>query len=157
MAETLYKRAMTIAQAQGMSEVELEQRMSERGLHFPAAYMDTFANPDDIRVIAEILEVPSSRLFEVTNFIGDLVDALFEEMWPQHADKIERPREVARDLVLRNEFKWNSLRSSIRHQVKSVLRAMETTFGSSYGCQYPDCVDCTNRCLIDGHLLGPEG
>ena len=157
MDESLYTRVMAIAHGLGMTEVELEERMIERGLHFPAAYMDTFATPDDIRVIAEILGAPSSRLFEVTNFIGDLVDALFAEMWAQHADKIEMSKEVAREKVLKNEYKWNSRKSSIRHQVKLVLRAMETPSESLYECQYPDCADCTARCLVDGHLLGPEG
>ena len=157
MAEGLYKRVQAIAQIHGMSDTHLAELMIDHGLRYHPSYMDSFASPDDIRVIAKILGVPSSRLFEVTTHIGDLLTALVEEKWPQHESRVSISKQEAFKRVMESEYRWNSRQSSIRNQVDLVLKALESPSGKVYGCQYPDCDDCITRCAVTGRMIGPEG
>ena len=156
MDESLYTRVMAIAYGLGMTEVELEDRMMERGLPFPAEVIDTIASADDLRVIADILEVPSSIFTGVTPPKDDPLSALFEEMWDQYSSKINLPKDIAYQKVVAAEYRWNSNKASNRSQMELALKALEEVPKGAIGCRYPDC-DCPDRCSVDGHLLGPEG
>ena len=156
MAEGLYQRVKEIARKRGMSDSRLGELMVDRGLKYPPIYMDSLAYPDDIRAIAEILQVPPSILFEVTTYIGDLLTALVEEMWPQHESRIGISKQEALKRVMQSEYRWNSSQSTIRNQVELVLKALEPPSGKAHECQYLDC-NCITRCSVTGHMIGPEG
>ncbi len=156
MAEGLYKRVQAIARPRGMSDAALEMRMVDCGLLYHPIYMDSFAFPDDIRMIAEILEVAPSRLFEATSYLGELLGALIEEEWPKHESRMSISKEEASQRVRESEYRWNSSQSTIRNQVELVLKALESPSGKVYGCQYPDCDDCITRCAVTGRMIGPE-
>ena len=138
MSEGLYKRVQAIARTRGMSDGHLGQLMVDRGLRYGPIYMDSFASPDDIRVIAEILQVPSSVLFEATNFIRDLIEAVVDDNWEQHESRIGISKQEALKKVMQSEYKWNSSKS-IRNRVELFLKALEPPFGKVQECQYLDC------------------
>ena len=117
MAEGLWKRVQVILKEIGVSSSRLKELMSDRGLKYDPPYMDSFASPDDIRVIAKILGVPASRLFEATNLVGELVEAVFEEEWSKYEISVGIPRQEARKRVDDSEFRWTPSRSTIRGQV----------------------------------------
>ena len=79
MGEGLYKRVQAILRTRGMSEDYLGKLMIDRGMQYRPVYMDSFATPDDIRVISGMLQVAPSILFEATPLVDELIGALFEE------------------------------------------------------------------------------
>ena len=157
MARRLWDRVQAIARRRGISDPRLQELMAQRGLKYGLMYIDSFAYPDDIRTLAEILQVPSSELFEATSYLDDLVDAVFEEEWPKYKDKLSISKQEAYKRVIESEYRWNPARSTIRAQVKLVLEALEPPSQKIYECgEYLDC-DCTTRCATTGRMRGPEG
>ena len=158
MATRLYQRVMEIARKQKISEFDLREQMRDRGLKYLPTYIDTFATPDDIRNLAEILQVPVSILFEATDFVAEEVAAVFEEYWPVYRGRVTIPKQEAfLRITQQTEYRWNSPDSSIRSQVELVLKALESPSGKRYECQYPDCDNCVTRCIVTGHMIGAEG
>ena len=157
MAEGLYRRVTEIAREKGISHLRLRELMFNNGLTYLPAYMDSFATPDDVRVIARLLQVPPSRLLEVTTYIDPLLEALVEEKWSQHANKTSLSMQEAVNKVKGSEFRWNSPQSPIRNQVDTVLKALESPAAKQSACLYPDCEDCVTRCKITGYMIGVEG
>ena len=156
MTKGLWKRVQQIAREREISNLRLRELMADRGLRYDPIYMDSFAYPDDIHVLAEILHVPSSRLFEATSYLNELLDSLVEEKWTQHESRMSISKEEALARVMESEYRWNSPELTIRDQVELVLKALGAPSSKRYGCQYPDC-DCTTRCAITGRMIGPEG
>ena len=156
MAEGLYKRVKAIARTRGISDSDFQRLMVDHRVRYHPIYMDSFATPDDIRVMAEILGVLPSRLFEATSLIGELLGALFAEEWPKHENKIRISKEEASRRVMESEYRWNSTQSTIRNQVELVIKALESPSKREYGCQYPDCDNCITRCAVTGRMIGPE-
>ena len=157
MAVGLYQRVIEIARERGIDDSHLRELMFDRDLTYHPMYVDSLASPDDIHTIAEILQVPSSRLFEATTYIGDLIKALFEEKWPQYENRVSISKEDAFNRVMESEYRWNSSDSPIRNQVELVLKALESPSERRDSCQYPDCEYCTGRCRVTGYMIGPEG
>ena len=156
MRHQLWQRVQAIMMERAISPERLQELMGSRGINYEPAYMDTFANPDDIRTIADIIQVPASELLEATSYIGDLIAAVFQEEWANHASKVNISEEEAFRRVHSSEYRWNSPKSPIRDQIKLVLAALEPPAKQQLGCQYPDC-DCGLRCVVTGRFMGPEG
>ena len=152
----LYARVMAIAQEKGITESFLQEAMVERGILYDPPYMDIHADADDIRVIADILKVPSSILFEATSMRGELVGALFEEHWPIYESLADTSRQEAYERVVDNEFRGDLANSAVRGRVELILKALVPPSGKVYEC-YPDCDDCITRCKMTGRMIGPEG
>ena len=157
MATRLYQRVNEIAREQGISDSQLRDLMVDRDLRFLPMYMDSLASPDDIYVLAKILRVQPSRLFEATDLVGQEVAALFEEYWPQYESRVSISQHEAFVRVTESEYRWNSPQSPIRNQVELVLKALEPPSDKRGSCQYPDCEYCTGRCKVTGYMIGPEG
>ena len=156
MGEGLYKRVQAILRTRGMSEDYLGKLMIDRGMQYRPVYMDSFATPDDIRVISGMLQVAPSILFEATPLVDELIGALFEEKWPQHESRTDLSKQEASRRVRQSEFRLNSSQSTIRNQVELALKALESPSGKVFGCEYPDC-SCITRCAATGCLIGLEG
>ena len=156
MHSGLYARVMAIAQEKGMTESILQEAMVGRGIPYDPPYMDLYADADDIRVIADILQVPSSNLFEVTAMKDELVRALFEENWPRYESRADISRREAYERVVDSEFRGDLGNSAVRGRVELVLKALVPPSEKVYEC-YPDCADCITRCKMTGRMIGPEG
>ena len=156
MPEGLYKRVQEILRTRGMSEEHLEKLMTDHGIGYRLTFIESFASPDDIRVISGLLQVPQSILFEVTTFVDDLIGALIEEMWYQHESRIDLPKDEASRRIRQSEYRLNSSRTTIRSQVELAFKALHSSSGKVFGCEYPDC-DCITRCAATGRLIGLEG
>ena len=156
MAEGLYERVQKILKAREMSEEHLEKLMSDRGIRYRLVFLDTFASPDDIRVIAGLLRAPPSVLFEVSTFVNELIEALMEEMWSQHEGRIELSKQESLRRVRQSEFRLNSPGSTVRSQVELAFKALHSSSRKVFGCEYPDC-SCITRCAVTGALDRARG
>ena len=157
MAKRLWESVQAIARRREISDLRLQELMAERGFKYGPMYMDSFAYPDDIRILAEILQVPSSVLFEATSYLDELVDAVFEEEWLKYKGRVGITKQEAYKRVIESEYRWIPSQSTVRSQIKLVLEALEPPSGRIYGCEYPDCDNCTTRCEATGRLKGAEG
>ena len=118
--------------------------------------LDTFAEPDDVRTMARILNVPDSTLLEATRYTEDYLLSVIEDQWPKYEARLDINKQEAITRVLQVEFRWTPARSTIPKQVEEILEALASTSTKVFGCQYPDC-HCSTRCMANGRLIGPEG
>ena len=158
MRSGLYAKVQQILNERGETEIWLQAAMIACGIKYHPRYMDIRATAHDIRIIADIIAVPPSVLFETTSMRQELVDALFEEYLPLYEDRIDVTRQEAYEKVIAaTEFRGSFDSTGIRDRVRLSLEGLCRPSGKLYGCEYPDCDDCGIRCKATGRMIGPEG
>lgn len=142
--------------ALGLNFDDLEDFMRSRGFNFGAPYLDTFARPEDLRMIADFIKASPSQLLEMTEFADEFAFAVFEENWDQYKHRIDSTFDDSWRRVLKSVEFRGQVRRSIRREIELVVQALVRPKSSASPCLLPDC-DCILRCKITGIQMGAEG
>ena len=157
MSDNLLKRVDDCLSNMGLDRNSIIEFLQLQGISYDLSYLDAFAEPDHIYLIAEFLQVPSSYLFEVTGYKDHLVWAIFDEKWPNYAGRIQASKSEAYGRIVRDrEFKGEMSGKGIRQEIDLLLQGLIAPTQRMVVCEYPDCDDCYLRCKIMGHFRGPE-
>ena len=157
--DTLYTRVRNLLVKYGATDLELQEHLSNKGIQYSLTFIDAFAEPADIDVVAGFFGTQRSYLLEVTQFKDEFWRAVFDENWPEYKDKIQLPKHKAWKIVCNNEFRGANSISTVRREIAVTLNSLtDDPVRQSTHCHYPDC-DCEDRlrCGVTGLMLGPEG
>ena len=160
MDEGLLSRVRKVLAKKGLKDENLQFFLRYNGIRYELSLLDVFAEPRDISLIADYLEIPRSHLFEVTTFVDEFVHTVFEEYWPLYAEHLNMQKHDAWLKVLEGrESKGGEGTRSVRENVFLTLEGLKAPAATALYCHYLDC-DCENRgliCEVTGWPLGPEG
>jgi hypothetical protein len=157
MRDSLLKRVDYYLGKMGTDRNALKAFLEFHDISYQITFLDAFAEPDDIYLISEFLQIPSSQLFEVTQYKDRLVRAIFEEEWPNFETRINVPKpEAYKRVISAREFKGEIIGSGIRNEIVLIMEGLIPPRRVMIGCDYPDC-RCITGCRITGWKLGPEG
>ena len=155
MNNSLLVRIRIALKSTGKTEEQLEECLRENEIHYRLPYVENFAQPRDIYIVATFLQVPASQLFEATRYKDFYVRALFEETWPDYKDALGLPEEEVWEIVVNDwRRRGESPQAGIKQNLELILDGLQPPDLVTTGCQYPDCV-CTGRCRTTGRMLEP--
>ena len=155
MNHGLFARIQSALERTGKTGGQLEDCLRENELYYSLPYVETFAEPGDIILIATFLEVRASHLLQATSYKESYVRALFEETWPDHKDTVGASKEEVWNIVVKDwQRRGESPHAGVEQNMELILDGLRPPDRSTVACQYPDCPS-TGRCHITGHMLEP--
>ena len=100
--EDLYSRVRKLLVEYSATELELQGYLSDHDFKYSIAFINAFAKPTDIYVVAGFFGVQRSYLLEVTEFKYQFWRAVFDEIWPELKDRIKISKHEAWKIVSKN-------------------------------------------------------
>ena len=154
MEDGLRLRIQRLLDQRGLTAADLEEFLRSHGINYRLPFVESFAEPAHVRIIARFVRVNPSSLFEFTRYAEDFALAVLEESWPSYSGLVGMPFDEVRSKVQRElEFRGQGY-VGIRQHIEMFLDALSPPVaGGSLSDCYIDCERCVTRCRRTGRML----
>ena len=156
MNNPIYGSIVHELRRQRLGETSLQDYLNGNGRGFPLMMVDTWADNDDLRMIAWFLSIRPSELI---GFKGDhraTAMAVLDEVWDYYEPLvgISKP-ETWEAIASSSEFR-GSHPASIRAEVELILDGLLPRQNNIRVCEnFLDCPEgCVTRCILTGRKPG---
>ena len=156
MNNPIYGRIRSELRRQGRGQTDLQEYLNRNGRGFPLMMVDTWADNDDLKMIAWYLETLPSELIGLKGDRRATAIVVLDELWDyyEHQVGISKP-EAWEAISAAAEFR-GSHPGSIRTEIELILDGLcPKERGRGICVNFLDCPHrCVTRCRLTGRKPG---
>ena len=156
MNNPIYRRIRNELRRRRLSETDLQDYLNRNGAEFPLMMVDTWADNDDLRMIAWFLGISPSELIGLKGDHRATAMAILDEIWDGYESILSITKHQAWEAISSSSEFRGSHPSSIRAEVELILDGLLPSQNYSRVCvNFLDCPErCVTRCKLTGRKPG---
>ncbi len=156
MNNPIYGRIRNELKRGGLREADLQDYLNQNGRGFPLMMVDTWADNDDLRLIAWFLDIRPSELI---GFKGDnraTAMAVLDEVWDFYEPIVSINKPEAWEAIASSSEFRGTHPASVRAEVELILDGLLPRQNDIRVCEnFLDCPEgCVTRCILTGRKPG---